>query len=309
MTTRAASRAATNSTATSVASAESRRSSLADGANVSFVANGMDEEDERPAKRTRRSLKSNASSTSNGSERAVARETNGVDFADNSSQSSSRSSGKRKRNSDIATSIELAVKPVEAPTEEAPQEQEDPENAPPANRRVPPIKRGRGRRPKALQVDTPTYSTDVGSALPSPTLPPENGGPVDGMADGQTQPAKRLPGRRRAPHANPSIEADLRRQLQLKMGYRQVAKMHKVILAELSRRSINEINNDPEAHKRSSQFEVVQKALDDRLALRLQRLESFYEHKKASIERVRTAEQEIQKQMFEVCAIQIRSLF
>jgi hypothetical protein len=56
------------------------------------------------------------------------------------------------------------------------------------------------------------------------------GGAPTASQDGD-KPVKRLPGRRRAPHTNPKVEAALRRQLHLRMAYRAVAKSLKPILA------------------------------------------------------------------------------
>ncbi|KAF2097045.1 hypothetical protein NA57DRAFT_77298 [Rhizodiscina lignyota] len=295
-------RAATNSTANSVTS-ESRRSSFADAPNLSIVANGADEDDEeeedtRPAKRTRRLLNSNASSTSNGDDKPTAHETNGVDVLDTSSLDSNRAPRSLRKNADIANSIELAVKEPNAPAEEVSKLQEDVADAPPAKRRAPPPKRGRGRKPKNLQVDTPAESTDIGSAVASPLLPPENGGSGEGVRNEQLgdKPTKRMPGRRRATHPIHSVEADLRRQLDLKVAYRQVAKMQKQALDELAKRSLNELKNDPEAHKKSKHYQTVKKGLDDALARRLQQLNSEYEHRKANVERSRAGETEVIEQ-------------
>lgn len=96
------------------------------------------------------------------------------------------------------------------------------------------------------------------------------------------KPAKRLPGRRRAPHANPKIEAALRRQLHLRVGYRAVAKALKPILAELASRSATDVKNDPDAHKKVYPYGMVQAGLEKRAAHRqewIQRLHTLNREK------------------------------
>lgn len=86
-----------------------------------------------------------------------------------------------------------------------------------------------------------------------------------------TQPGKairRLPGRRRAPHANPVVEAAIRRQLHLRMRFRAVVKGLKPILGELAKRSIHDLDTDVTALERNPAHSIVvddlDKCLDDR---------------------------------------------
>ncbi|CAD0092869.1 unnamed protein product, partial [Aureobasidium vineae] len=94
------------------------------------------------------------------------------------------------------------------------------------------------------------------------------GGAPTANQDGD-KPVKRLPGRRRAPHANPKVEAALRRQLHLRMAYRAVAKNLKPILAELAKRSVSNIHKDTEAYKSFSEYTVVKNGLDEHFEKRL----------------------------------------
>ncbi|KAI9697713.1 MAG: hypothetical protein M1820_007700 [Bogoriella megaspora] len=80
---------------------------------------------------------------------------------------------------------------------------------------------------------------------------------------------KRLPGRRRAPNPNDSIEADMRRQLQLRMGYRAVVKALKPVLTEIANRTEEKLDTDPEYHKTSDRYGVVDRQLDETLEQRL----------------------------------------
>ena len=84
---------------------------------------------------------------------------------------------------------------------------------------------------------------------------------------------KRLPGRRRAPNPNDSIEADMRRQLQLRMGYRAVVKHLKPILQEIANRTEEKIDSDPEYHKTSERHEIVNAQLDEKLQRRLDQID------------------------------------
>ncbi|KAK4997149.1 hypothetical protein LTR66_003373, partial [Elasticomyces elasticus] len=75
------------------------------------------------------------------------------------------------------------------------------------------------------------------------------------------RPAKRIAGRRRAPHANLRIEAALRRQLKLKTSYRQVIKALKPVLDELGKRAVQGIEDDALAHVNATEHEDVEAAL------------------------------------------------
>lgn len=94
------------------------------------------------------------------------------------------------------------------------------------------------------------------------------------------KPERRLPGRKRQPNPDINIEADLRRQLQLKTNYRAVAKALKPILAELAKRAIEEIKEDDEAYKRHEQYETVSRQLKTRLQERLANLNESYRLKR-----------------------------
>ncbi|KAL1622303.1 hypothetical protein SLS56_008793 [Neofusicoccum ribis] len=138
------------------------------------------------------------------------------------------------------------------------------------------------------------------------STPPSAGLPDrDHLSDDQqgserpTKQPKRLPGRRRAPNADPSVEADLRRQLQLKTAYRAVVKVLKPVLAELADRAINDVEEDPKAHEQSDQYEVVKAALDARLAERIAYLDRKLAISKEHVERRKTAELEIVNTAYE----------
>lgn len=313
---RAASRAATHSTANSIASADSRRSSLA---SVNNVANELNEPDEEPpAKRTRHSTKSSSSANSRTAEKPDLIEQNGVDVPDNSSQDSTQSCRSRKRPAeDVVNSIEAEIKDDEDSLQVNEEAKQDLGEATPAKGRPDPgfplkvAKRGRRPRLGQFGTRTPATMTPIGSAMASPLLAAQDMNDADlGSNDqGPEKPVKRLPGRRRAPHADVNIEADLRRQLNLKMAYRAVAKLQKLALAELSRRSLEEIENDPESHKKTEQYHVVQGEINRQLEKRLSVLEHSWRLQKKNVENKIQWDKEVQEQIYRVCQsmVELRS--
>ncbi|KAK7533927.1 uncharacterized protein J3D65DRAFT_669646 [Phyllosticta citribraziliensis] len=195
-------------------------------------------------------------------------------------------SAKRKRAS-LLTEIseEPRINGVTNGTSNGEQSQSNPDAVSEATRdpELPPRKRqyrgrGRGRggrQPRTISTHSSfAAQTDAASTPPSTTAPDRDAadhGSEDAQAESErpTKQPKRLPGRRRAPNSNPSIEADLRRQLQLKTAYRAVVKVLKPILAELADRSINDVEDDPTAHEESLHFDSVQADLDRTLADRV----------------------------------------
>lgn len=130
--------------------------------------------------------------------------------------------------------------------------------------------------------DNTTSATPVlasGQASPSQSLvdeelePKLSPGSAPEESAGITEadkPVKKMPGRRRAPHPNPKVEAALRRQLHLRMAYRAIAKQLKPLLAELSKRTVNQLELESDAHEMAREYEQVQLALDSQLEQRLQ---------------------------------------
>jgi hypothetical protein len=99
---------------------------------------------------------------------------------------------------------------------------------------------------------------------------------------------KRLPGRRRAENPNISIEADLRRQLVLKMAYRSVAKVLKPVLDELATRTIEDLEENEESFKAHEQYQDIMDELDRRLEKRLKYLDAL---RRIELEMAETREQ------------------
>jgi hypothetical protein len=277
MTTRAASRAATNSTAPSVASAGSRRSSIND---ASSHVGGFDIDAERPAKRSRLSDQSNTSTNGNArsginpaNPKGTTTKPKNTDYLDEALKRLPRNSGRAANRSTDPSEDGFHPTPPNQDGSEGRGHAEAPvEFMRPKRRAGRGGRGGRGGRWKALH-QRPLLGPDNGNDSPVPETSAqdsfiENGVENNADLEPTTKATKRMPGRRRAPNPNVSIEADLRRQLSLKTSYRAVAKALKPVLAELAQRSIDEIEEDEEAHKASEQYEIVRDQLDARLAKR-----------------------------------------
>ncbi|KAL1633880.1 hypothetical protein SLS58_010906 [Diplodia intermedia] len=161
--------------------------------------------------------------------------------------------------------------------------------------------RGRGGRGGPTLSTHASFQTDATSTPPSTSLL-DRDHLSDDQQGGSERPAKqpkRLPGRRRAPNADPSVEADLRRQLQLKTAYRAVVKVLKPVLAELADRAINDVEDDPMAHEQSDQYEIVKAALDAKLADRIGYLDRKLAISQEHVERRKTAELHIAETAYE----------
>ena len=128
------------------------------------------------------------------------------------------------------------------------------------------------------------------------------GGAPTTSQDGD-KPVKRLPGRRRAPHANPKVEAALRRQLHLRMAYRAVAKNLKPILAELAKRSLSNIHKDPEAHTAFSEYPVVKNSLNEHFEERLVWIQKQKELNKQRLDDILEQETAMRKRNYEVSIV------
>jgi hypothetical protein len=259
---RAASKAATNSSGGSTTSADSRRSSLADSTHV---VGGDDIDSRRPAKRARRTSTVTDTHLLTRRQKLVSQEP--IESPEKSSRES------------------VAPDP---PRIEEPENNDDYIDqsvmngdyngfASEAGEKLSPLPKRRGRKPKPKTVAALTSRMQELAA----SWDQENGtdreasnAPSRATSRAPDRVAKRMPGRRRAPHADPNIEADLRRQLQLRLAYRSVAKALKPLLAELSQRSIDALEDDEEAHQQGEEYTAVMTELDTRLQRRLEVLEN-----------------------------------
>jgi hypothetical protein len=169
----------------------------------------------------------------------------------------------------------------------------------------------RKKRKTAAAVDTPQDAADAPPELTDASTPPGSPEPIPDVAPRQIQnvlpnvngempakTAKRLPGRRRQPHSNINVEVKLRRQLHLKMDYRTVAKFQKDILAEIAKRELGSLKNDPDYHKQSPYYGQVMAGLNERFQQRKRQLDYERKAKLDELERVRVAEEYIQRRQF-----------
>lgn len=131
------------------------------------------------------------------------------------------------------------------------------------------------------------------------------GGALTASQDGD-KPVKRLPGRRRAPHANPKVEAALRRQLHLRMAYRAVAKNLKPILAELAKRSLGSIHKSSEAHTTFSEYSIVKNGLNEKYEGRLAWIQKQKDLNKQRLDDILAEQTAMRRRNFEVSTIALR---
>lgn len=302
MTTRRAAKTVSNhtdSTAPSTASSSSRRSSLNDIAHYDDAHSELD--DERPAKRSRRSTDSGSPRPSTESfvdQLAV----NGTQTPDSqnllsrSVSNGSKASSKKRRASDGSTQSSKTVSG--RPNGVLTRTQSDISELQPRR------KKRRTTQTPAESVDQPPELTDASTAPNSPEQIPEVESsqslnhvlPTNGDAPAKL--GRRLPGRRRAPHSDINVETDLRRQLNLKMSYRSLAKIQKNILEELSNRTTNSLENDAEYYKQCPEYEPLMAALDQRKEQRMAEINALKSTKLDQLERVRIATEHIEKQKY-----------
>ncbi|KAF3053616.1 hypothetical protein E8E11_007332 [Didymella keratinophila] len=156
----------------------------------------------------------------------------------------------------------------------------------------------------ADSADQPPDLTDASTAPNSPEPVPDvairqilqNVLPANG--DGPAKIPKRLPGRRRQPHPDMNVEVDLRRQLSLKTSYRSVAKVLKGYLDELAQRTIKNLDDDSEFHRNCPEYKPLIDGLDSKRDAQLEYLAAWRSERMDQLERVRTAEKEIQQRQY-----------
>ncbi|KAJ4347852.1 uncharacterized protein N0V89_009222 [Didymosphaeria variabile] len=296
MKTRRAVKTASNqdsSGAPSFASSNSRRSSLGDLSRSEDGHSGI--EDERPTKRNRLSTDSGTDSFADQVHAAI----NGINAPESSMSNprdatdASNVSPKKRRASDGSfESSKSRADGVLTRTQSDTSEQQ------------PRRKKRRTTTQTPAETDQLPELTDASTAPNSPeqVLEVENSQnlhhvlPTNG--DAPAKMGRRLPGRRRAPHADINVEVDLRRQLNLKMSYRSLAKLQKNILEELSSRTTTSLDDDPQFHKQCPEYEPLMASLDQYRASRLAQVEALRREKLAQLERVIEAERHIAKEKY-----------
>ncbi|KAI9677524.1 MAG: hypothetical protein M1817_006478 [Caeruleum heppii] len=183
--------------------------------------------------------------------------------AEQSSDAAPSNKRKRAENPEADASenpdLSIAAPEAEADTEKLPTISVEP---------VAKKRRGRQPKPPTSPSAAPVTADDGLLDVPQPIV---KRGP--GRPRGSKKPAGKLtglsgprgPGRKRAPHSDPRIEALLVRQGDLRKSYRQVAKAIKPALAELADRCTQDLLEQEEVHKKALEYDVVQKELDVRL--------------------------------------------
>ena len=291
MTTRRAAKTSSNHTssaAPSSAASGSRRSSLND------VAQPSDFDDE-PAKRSRMSTDSGSPKGSFGNSTPM----NGTQTPELDEAASkvtpevSKTAGKKRRASDESTqSGKTRPNGVLTRTHSDVSEQQ------------PRRKKRKTANAPADSADQPPELTDASTAPNSPEQVPDvalslnlqNVLPANGDAPAKV--SKRLPGRRRQPHPDMNVEVDLRRQLTLKTSYRSVAKVLKGYLDELAHRATKNLDEDQDYHKNCPEYKPLIAGLDRKRDAQLDYLAAWRSERMEQVERVRTAEEQIQKQQY-----------
>ena len=291
MTTRRAAKTSSNHTspaAPSSAASGSRRSSLND------VAQPSDFDDE-PAKRSRMSTDSGSPNGSFGNNTPM----NGTQTPELDQPVSeaalqvSKTAGKKRRASDDSTqSSKTRPNSVLARTQSDVSEQQ------------PRRKKRKTTGAPGDSADQPPELTDASTAPNSPEQVPDvainlslqNVLPANGDAPAKNP--KRLPGRRRQPHPDVNVEVNLRRQLNLKTSYRSVAKVLKGVLDELAQRTITNLQDDPDYYKKCPEHEPLMASLDKKRDIQLRHLAAWRSERLDQLERVRVAEEHIQKEQY-----------
>lgn len=110
----------------------------------------------------------------------------------------------------------------------------------------------------------------------------------------------RLPGRRRAHHADIDVEVDLRRQLELRIAYRAIAKALKPILAELADRTAQEQRANAELYKQCPEYQEVLDELEEHLNSRLALLQTEHDEEESRLQRMYKADLQIVYAHYEV---------
>jgi hypothetical protein len=275
-------RAKTASAGASTASSSSRRSSLNDQEALS------DLEDERPAKRSRTSTDSQMSNGSINNNNNNS--TNGTPELQQpapgaTSTANKTAPGKKRRASDDLTQSSKRQNP--RPNGVLSRTQSDVSE----------------ERPRRKATSPKMELTNVSNSPKMPNSPEQLPDQSLNNGDGPAKLGRRLPGRRRQPHPDVNIEADLRRQLILKMSYRSLAKVQKSLLEELANRTIHNLEKDEDYHKKCPEYEPLMAQLKERRDGRVDQIDATRSYRLEQLERVRVAEERIQREQYIVSSL------
>jgi hypothetical protein len=281
--------AKTTSAGSSSASSGSRRSSLNDVAQSQEAPSDFEE---RPAAK-----RPTSNGNSNNNKQSMNESAHTIDVQETATEATtttaSKSAGKKRRASDDSTkTLESRPNGVLTRTQSDVSEQQ------------PRRKKRKTAQTPADSGDQPPELTDASTAPNSPEQLPEVDGsqglqnvlPTNG--DAPAKPGRRLPGRRRQPHPDVNIEADLRRQLTLKMNYRSLAKVQKTLLEELSRRTVDNLKKDQNYHEQCPEYKPLMAQLKQRRDARVDMMDATRTYRLEQLQRVRIAEERIQKEQY-----------
>lgn len=159
--------------------------------------------------------------------------------------------------------------------------------------------RGRGGRRKGWHL---MKENRQGAANGSPAMSDQHES-VDAIeSNGYRQAGllQRLPGRKRAPHPDNSVECDMRRQLELRVSFRAVIKALKPVLGELATRTENTLEQDPKLHEQYPEHDEIQQYLEDCLQERLRTIDAQRFQESERLTRMRDADLDMLQSRFEV---------
>ncbi|KAI9791168.1 MAG: hypothetical protein M1833_001578 [Piccolia ochrophora] len=160
-----------------------------------------------------------------------------------------------------------------------------------------------GAAASVVSEDTNSQAQPKKPVKRPPGRPPRRKAAADKAAASlQTSPkpasaAPRLPGRKRNPHPDAAIELLIDRQGALKRAYRALAKTAKDIALEISERTIDEVDDNPEAHK-VHELTAVQETIDTCLKDRLEVNKRHHEYEKQNAKKLYEADKWIVHQNY-----------
>lgn len=123
---------------------------------------------------------------------------------------------------------------------------------------------------------------------------------------------RRWTGRRRADHPVPDIEATIRRQAALKSAYRAICRSLKPVLAEITLKTVEELEANPTKHEEVVEFQGtddesgIQKQLDQALEKRKQQIDSQLKYNKQLLRDSLAAEEKVRRRKWQLEVEQMR---
>ncbi|GAB7365015.1 hypothetical protein MBLNU230_g5797t1 [Neophaeotheca triangularis] len=100
-------------------------------------------------------------------------------------------------------------------------------------------------------------------------------------------------GRRRAQNPDPVVEAAMRRQLELKIAFRNITRSLKPVLTELATRTLDNLDSDAEHHQKVQEHDSVMRCLDQVREQRLALIKKQGAAERANLERIRESYSEV----------------